>query len=504
MVRRDLNYWTELVFRRRTAFLEAAGIVFGLVVIGTMLWPPVYESTAEILVQNNRAQLLVSPDLQTESAQNPAIITNPVSEQDLNSEVELITSTPLIEQALKGLHLRPSDTASSLLHNTVGLALDLPEEGYRLLHGEAPITARDQWAIKLAHHLTAFPIKRSDIVEVSFRAHDAAWAQTFLSRLIDQYMRYHAMLSHDPQAAKFFSEQAGLLGRQLDAAEDNLRKLEVKTGITSLPDQQQALVNQLSQLQIQDAQASAKLASTRQQIAALQGELHKTPERIGTEKQSVQNLALQQIKPEVMRLESERAELLTRYQPTSRRISEIDARLAAAKKILNHENHLVVQQVSTNLNPVWVTLDQGLGQAQASASALAASHNAFTQQIQAMHKQLIAMVDNGVLIEQAQRKVASAKETYLSYLRKSEEARAAQGLNSSQILNVSLAQAPDDPIAPVLPIVWLNLLAGFALAVAVGFGVAYWEERSDPRLYSAVAVEEASGVSNIAVLHNQA
>lgn len=504
MVRRDLNYWTELVFRRRTAFLEAAGIVLGLVVIATLLWPPVYQSTAEILVTNNRAQLLVSPDLQTESAQNPAIITNPVSEQDLNSEVELITSIPLIEQALKGMPVRPDGMASALVHSTVGLALDIPEKGYNLLHGAAPITPRDQWALRLSRHLKASPIKRSDIVEVSFRAHNAAWAQTFLSRLIDQYMKYHALLSHDPQAAKFFHEQAGLLEKQLDAAQENLRQLEVKTGITSLPDQQQALVSQLSQLQTQYSQNSAELASTHQQIAELQSELAKTPQRIGTEKQSVQNLALQSIKPEVMQLESERAELLTRYQPTSRRISEIDARLAAAKKILNHENHLVVQQVSTDLNPVWVTLDQGLEQAQASASALAASHKALSTQVQEMHQQLTQLVDNGVLIDQAQRKVDSAKETYLSYLRKSEEARAAQGLNSNQILNVSLAQEPDQPLNPVYPIIWLNLLAGFVLAAAAGLGVAYWEERSDPRLYSTVEVEEASGVPNIVVLRNQA
>ena len=51
--------------------------------LGTLLWPPVYQSTAKIFVQNNRAQLLVSPDLQTESSQNPGIVANPVSEQDL-------------------------------------------------------------------------------------------------------------------------------------------------------------------------------------------------------------------------------------------------------------------------------------------------------------------------------------------------------------------------------------------------------------------------------------
>jgi uncharacterized protein involved in exopolysaccharide biosynthesis len=91
MMSHDFDYWAELLFRRKNAFLETAGIIFGLVVLGTLLWPPVYQSTAKIFVQNNRAQLLVSPDLQNESSQNPGIVANPVSEQDLNSEVELLT-----------------------------------------------------------------------------------------------------------------------------------------------------------------------------------------------------------------------------------------------------------------------------------------------------------------------------------------------------------------------------------------------------------------------------
>jgi uncharacterized protein involved in exopolysaccharide biosynthesis len=129
MILRDLNYWIELLFRRRNAFLETAGIIFGLVVLGTLLWPPLYQSTAKIFVQNNCAQLLVSPDLQIESSQNPGIVANPVSEQDLNSEVELLTSLHLVKQAIAGLQLAYDATSPGLLQDTVGLALQIPTTG---------------------------------------------------------------------------------------------------------------------------------------------------------------------------------------------------------------------------------------------------------------------------------------------------------------------------------------------------------------------------------------
>ena len=504
MAKRDFNYWIEVLFRRKNAFLETAGIVFGLVVLGTFLWPATYRSTAKIFVQNNRAQLLVSPDLQTESSQNPAIFTNPVSEQDLNSEVELLTSIHLIKLAIGGLPLPYDSMGSGLLQDTFGLAMQLPSAGYRLLHDSPSVDPRDQWALKLERHVGVSVIKRSNVIEIDFNARNPRWAHDFLSRLITQYEEYHAGLSNDPEAEHFFHQQAQQLNQRLNDSEERLRQFEVKTGITSLSDQKQALVTRLSDLQIQEAKNSTDLASAQQQVASLTKELQGTPQRINKETRSVQNLALQQIKPEVMQLEAERADLLSRYQPTSKRITEIDAKLAAAHRILNREDHLEVQEASTDLNPVWVTLDQNLEQAQANAASLQASHEVLGKQAQTMNAQLTDMVNNGVEIDRLQRQVTNDKDAYLAYVRKSEEARAAQGLNLNKILNVSLAQAPTYPLSPVFPVIWLNLLAGAVLAFVTGFAAAWWEEERDPRLYSAAAVEEESGISTIAVLRNEA
>ena len=243
---------------------------------------------------------------------------------------------------------------SSLIQDTVGLALQLPSSGYRLLHDSPTLDPRDQWALKLASHVNVSVIKRSNIIEVDFRAHDSRWSHDFLSRLITQYQEYHAGLSNDPEAEQFFDQQAKQLNDRLNASEEKLREFQVKSGITSLNDQKQALVTRLSDLQLKEATASSDLASANQQVASLTQYLQSTPEQISKETRKVQNLALQQIKPQVMQLESERADLLSRYQPNSKRITEIDAKLAAANRILNRENHLDVQEASTDLNPIWV------------------------------------------------------------------------------------------------------------------------------------------------------
>ena len=259
---REVDYWIDLAIRRRTVFLQAAGIVLGLVVLGTLLWPPSYQSSAEILVQDNRAQFLVSPEIQDNpNSGKPAVVVNPVSEQGLNSERELITSLFLVREAVANVPSIPSEGPSAVMFKALTLPLDLPRMGYEALHGVAAPSARDLWATRLADHLKTNLIKRSNIIEVDFTSHDARWSQDFLTRLLNQYLSFHARISHDPQAEQFFNEQAKVLEARLRTSEENLREFQVRNGITDLDDQTHSLIERLSQLKLQRDQDGAQLSS---------------------------------------------------------------------------------------------------------------------------------------------------------------------------------------------------------------------------------------------------
>src|SRR5260370_16688446 len=105
-----------------------------------------------------------------------------------------------------------------------------------------------------------------------------------------------------------------------------------------------------------------------------------------------------------------------------------------------------------------------------------------------MRQEINEMVNNGVSIERLSRQVANDKDAYTAYVRKGEEARAAQGLNLNKILNVSLAQAPTAPMMPVFPIIWVNFLAGAAPPVGAGVAGAGLEAQRRPLIPSTAAV----------------
>jgi uncharacterized protein involved in exopolysaccharide biosynthesis len=495
----DFEQWVQFALRRRVVMIEVAVVIMAVVAAATFLWPPQYRSTAKILVQDNRAQLLVSPALENNTTNQPAVVANAVTEEDLNSETELLSSDYLIQEALEGLPAQKLGAGGMLAAGAEWL-MDFPTWFYGLLHGALPETARARWAHRVERHLSSWVIKRSNVIEISFTSNDPKWSHQFLDRLIDKYLEFHSSMSHDPQAEHFFQQQAGLLQSRLRAAEDQLRAYQMQTGITNPGEQKQALITRISQLQNDAAKTAADLAAAQRRVTVLGTQANETPKRVPKEVKVVQNMALQQLKPQVLSLESERAELLTRYQPDSERIKQIDARLSAAHRILDHENHTEVQEQSTDINPVWIQIDTELQQAQAQAAALQATQSALSEQIGKGQEQVKQLLNASVDNDRLQRTVDTEKQAYVSYLRRSEEARAAGALNRSKILNVSVAEPPSHPLSPSYPIVPLNLAVGLLLALGCAVGVAYLEELLDPRIYSPAAVAAVSGLKTIAQL----
>jgi uncharacterized protein involved in exopolysaccharide biosynthesis len=497
------NYrdWIDIAWRRRRIATIAGLMVFGVVAVGTLVWPPLYSSNCQVLVQDNRAQLLVSPDLQGSTPQNSAAVNNPVQEQDLNSERELITSLYLVRLALDGLPVPHSyEHRSGMAVAAVKAAIRLPLEGYHVLHSIPRLSPQDAWAIDVERNLDATVLKRSNIIEVEFRSRDRAWTKDFLDRLMARYLEFHASLSHDPQAEKFYEQQTSLLRARLEASEGQLRDFQVKTGISNLDEQKKSLIARISDLESTVAKTDAQVSGSEQQVTVLQSQLGSTPGRIQKETRQEQNLSLQQLKPQVMSLRAERAELLTRYQPNSERIKQIDAKLASEEKILNDENHLEINEQLTDVNPVWITLQTDLKHASTEASSGKATRDELDKKIATANQELTLLVTNGVDMERLQRQVTSDSDAYQAYVRKTEEARASEALNTNKILNVSVAQPPIVPLQPVFPSVPFNMAIGLILAALFGVASAYWAEESDSKIYSSGVVNNLTGLPIVAVL----
>src|SRR2546421_519402 len=101
--------WAAVGFRHSRLAVCTFCAVFGCVVLITLFTPARYESELKILVKPERIDPLVSSESNAQ-----AVGQNSVTEQDVNSEVEILKSHDLLEKVVAASALNVPHNASGL------------------------------------------------------------------------------------------------------------------------------------------------------------------------------------------------------------------------------------------------------------------------------------------------------------------------------------------------------------------------------------------------------
>src|SRR5437762_8632786 len=104
----NLREGASALFRRKSLVLFTfLAVIIGTVIV-TLLLPNRYESRMKILVKNQRVDVAITPEA-TNGANTP-IVENEVSENQINSEIELLTSKDLLTQVVKDTGLANNES----------------------------------------------------------------------------------------------------------------------------------------------------------------------------------------------------------------------------------------------------------------------------------------------------------------------------------------------------------------------------------------------------------
>ena len=147
---------------------------FGLVVLATMLFvvlSPRYESHFKVLLRRGRFDPVVSSEPPSAMDFTRADIT----EEELNSEVELLRDKDLLKEVVKMAGVVPADTPDS----------DRPAK-------------IEQAVRKVAKRLDVEAVKKSDLIQVSYKDTSPERAARILLALSTIYVRRHTDLQRPP------------------------------------------------------------------------------------------------------------------------------------------------------------------------------------------------------------------------------------------------------------------------------------------------------------------
>ena len=436
-----------VLFRQRWPML-AAFILVVIAVAVSGVWVPKYEAQMKILALRQRSDAMV-----TSSANAPSQYSNDqVSEEDLNSEVELLNSDELLRKVV----------LTTGLNNQSGSSTD---------SGSAVSVAK---AVRnLSKDLKIEPLRKTNVISVSYAARDPKMAEEVLKALSAAYMDKHLELHRSSGEFKFFDQQTEQYKHGLNQAQEKLTDFTKGTGVVSAELERDSALHQANDFDSTARQAQTTLRETEQRVRALQAELQTIKPRMTTVVRNSDNpQLLQQLKSTLLNLQLKRTELLTKYEPTYRLVQEVDQQIADAKSAIAAEESKPIRDESSDQNPDYQWVQAELTKAQADLSGLKARETAAAAVSAKYHAQAQSLDQSMVTQQNLLQDTKTQEDNYLLYEHKREEARISNALDQGGILNVALAEQPVVPALPKrspLGVALLTLLLAGTFSLSTAF-----------------------------------
>lgn len=483
-----------IVFKRRTLILVATITVVTVVMLFSVSRPRTYKVTATLLVNEARAEIPMAPAAPGE------VIINRVSEQDLNSEIEILKSRRLIESVVETIGVGET---SSKEKNWVGLGLNR----LRSLLGGTRLSRFDSLVVSLQEGIDLSTVRNSNVIKISYRSEDPSWATQVVGTLTDRYLEQRAERYQSPQAVSFFEQQMREAQQRLIESEDALERYADEASITivegpgesdSLATQKKLVMERLADLERSLDNAEVELESQRRQVASLQGMVRQEPERLESSSRLHQDATTEEIQRALTALKLERDRLLQDFKPDSRHVRDIDTQIRMAEDRL--EQTLNGSTVSgTETNPVFLQLKGELLRAEASYEGTRARVASLRAQVTEFRKELDNLNSKAFDLESLHRNARAAEEDYLLYRKKHEEARISAAMDQEKFINVTVAQPAQMPLNPESRGLKMKLLFSIFVGLLGGVGLAFGIETFLDRSFTtAEDLERRLGIPHIA------
>ncbi|HEY5075544.1 MAG TPA: Wzz/FepE/Etk N-terminal domain-containing protein [Pyrinomonadaceae bacterium] len=475
----SLRDGASALFRRRGLVLFTfLAVVLGTAVITYQL-PNKYESRMKILVKNQRVDVAITP----QATGAPGGVENEVSENEINSEIELLTSRDLLTQVAKESGLGQAQS-SSFWKQPV-------PEAERI----------EKAAADLAKDLVITPVKKANVISISYSANSPEVAAAVLKKLGDLYLDKHLKLHHPAGASDFFKDKADQYETQLHDSEKQLTDFQQDNNLVVLGQQKDLTLQKTAEAKSKLLESEAAVNESTNRINRIEQQLAGTPKRIVTQSKSIPaQYSAEHLNTMMVELQNRRTQLLTKFRPDDRLVLEVDAQIRTTREALAKAESQTATEQATDLNPLRQTLETELSRARLEQTGAQARRGTLAAQLREYEGSLKKLEGDTTKHNDLQRQVKESEDNYQLYAKKREEARIADELDRQKITNVSIAEAPAVPRIPSSPNRSLNLVLGIFVAAFLSLGTVFSAEMLGDTIHTPRQLEAFTGSTVLATV----
>jgi uncharacterized protein involved in exopolysaccharide biosynthesis len=335
-------------------------------------------------------------------------------------------------------------------------------------------------ARRLAKKLKVEPIKKTNLLAVTYAADDPQLAAKVLQSVEKAYLAKHMEVHRPNGEYRFFELQTGEALRQLEQSRQKLLSFASNRGVVAAGEQRDLALQKWSEVDGNYRQTRILLTETQQRVWELEAQLQKLPERETTVVRMADNPdLLKALKSTLLDLQLKRTSLLTKFEPSHRLVQEAEQQIIQAERAIAKENVLPVRDESTDKNTQYEWARTELQKAQVDFISLQAREAAVVRQEAAYQTMARQLGEDAVTQDDLLSSEKAAQENYLLYVKKREQARMDDALDERGIVNVAIAE---HPVVPALPVwsTWGVLAIGVVAAGVMGTVASFTADYLDP------------------------
>ena len=495
------------VRRRKWIGIAVGFAAFCCAVVIALIWPPTYQSTATILIEEpDVPKDLVKSTVSTYADQRLQVIEQRVMTTQNLSDV--IDRFGLFQGSLA---TTPRSQLINALRSKIDLSVVSADFGARKSNSQTP--------------------QATIAFTVSYIDKDPRIAQQVAGRLTDLYLAENVQTRQEKAAGttEFLAQQAQKLYQDVDEAEKKLTEFKTKNSNT-LPEQLNTNMRILDQLQAQLLQNRAQMEQISEKRSFLQGQLGQIspylPMTAGgtpaTPQAQLMALELQYIDlsarygpkhPDVVHLQKQietlKDQVGTNGDQTSSqaRLSQLQAQLSDALQRYG-ENHPTVQRLRAQLaelkgeiakepaasmlsapqgppdNPMYIQMQNQVGEATAQMQGIQLETSELQAKVNDTQQRVLQTQALSGQYNSLQQQYDAAVKRYQDFKDKEADAQVAQSMEQqSKSETFSVIEAPQFPDLPIKPNRKLLLLAGAVMSSLLAAAAMLAIELLDSKVY---------------------
>jgi uncharacterized protein involved in exopolysaccharide biosynthesis len=423
----------------------------------------------KILVRHERAESVVTGEREA-----PQQFRTEVSEEELESEAELLKSKDLLSKVVIACDLQKQQS-DSWWSSAYSKILRATNDTVGTVNDEKISRA----VLALEKDLEVRPIKLTNLISVSYKATDPHQAARVLNTVSTLYLEKHLAMHRAPGVFDFFHQQAEEYRNALAKSEARLADFGQREGVVSPTLTREITIHKLGEFEAAAQETQAAILETKERIQTIERQLSSLSPRHTTQVRTSDNPHLMEhLKSALLELELKRSALLSRFEPTYRPVQEVEHQIAQAREAIVAAEKAPLRDETTDRDPTYEALRAALAKANTDLAALQARALATSAMIRSYRAKSEHLDHEEVLQQDMLRAAKANEENYLLYLRKQEEARISDALDRQRISNVLVAEAPTVPFKSqgrrLLFVIFGTLFASLA-SVVTGLVVDHWD-----------------------------